>query len=110
MKRSTKVTSFHFMNSCRRLRAREKIAEEASANKHRRAFKGCVTTKHRLGCFFSLETYTSVGALLRWGCYLLWVAGHVWQHGGHVEHYLIALVGGVQGVGARRVRWRKDIC
>lgn len=43
------------------------------------------------------------------GCssYLLWVVGHVRQHGGHVEHDLVALVAGVQGVGARRVRWRK---
>lgn len=37
--------------------------------------------------------------------YLLRVVGHVWQHGGHVEHHLIALVGGVKGVGACRVSW-----
>lgn len=39
--------------------------------------------------------------------HLLGVVGHVGQHGGHVEHDLIALVGGVQGVGARRVSWGK---
>lgn len=37
--------------------------------------------------------------------HLLWVVGHVWQHGGHVEHDLIALVGGVQGVGASGISW-----
>ena len=37
--------------------------------------------------------------------YLLSVVGGVGQHGGHVEHDLVVLVGGVQGVGARRVRW-----
>lgn len=40
--------------------------------------------------------------------YLLWVVGHVWQHGGHVEHDLVSLVSGVQGVGARRVSWKKE--
>lgn len=35
--------------------------------------------------------------------HLLWVAGHVRQHGGHMEHDLIALVGGVQGVGSRGI-------
>ena len=37
--------------------------------------------------------------------YLLAVVGGVGQHGGDVEHDLVVLVGGVQGVGARRVRW-----
>lgn len=40
--------------------------------------------------------------------HLLGVVGHVGQHGGHVEHDLVALVGGVQGVGARRISWRKS--
>ena len=35
--------------------------------------------------------------------YLLGVVGHVRQHGGHVEHDLVALVGSVKGVGACRV-------
>lgn len=35
--------------------------------------------------------------------HLLWVVGHVRQHGGHVEHDLIALVGGVQGVCSRGI-------
>lgn len=35
--------------------------------------------------------------------YLLRVVGHVGQHGGDVEHDLVALVGGVQGVGACRI-------
>lgn len=33
--------------------------------------------------------------------YLLWVVGHVRQHGGHMEHDLVALVGRVKGVGTR---------
>lgn len=37
--------------------------------------------------------------------HLLWVVGHVRQHGGHVEHDLIALVGGVEGVGACGISW-----
>lgn len=37
--------------------------------------------------------------------HLLWVVGHVRQHGGNVEHDLIALVGGVQGVGSRGISW-----
>lgn len=37
--------------------------------------------------------------------HLLWVVGHVRQHGGHVEHDLIALVGGIQGVGASGISW-----
>ena len=51
------------------------------------------------------------GALLEDRCwrtavrYLLAVVGGVGQHGGDVEHDLVVLVGGVQGVGARRVRW-----
>lgn len=40
--------------------------------------------------------------------HLLGVVGHVGQHGGHVEHDLVALVGGVQRVGARRISWRKS--
>lgn len=33
--------------------------------------------------------------------YLLWVVGHVRQHGGHMEHDLVALVVRVKGVGTR---------
>lgn len=35
--------------------------------------------------------------------YLLLVVGCVGQHGRHVEHDLIILVGGIQGVGSRGV-------
>lgn len=41
--------------------------------------------------------------------YLLGVVGHVWQHGGHVEHDLVALVVGIQGVSACRIGWRKEL-
>lgn len=39
--------------------------------------------------------------------YLLFIVGCVGQHGGHVEHDLIILVSGVQGVGAGRVSWKQ---
>lgn len=41
--------------------------------------------------------------------YLLRVVGHVREHSGYVEHDLVALVGGVQGVGARRIGCRKEL-
>lgn len=37
--------------------------------------------------------------------YLLLIVGCVGQHGRHMEHDLIVLVSGVQGVGACRVSW-----
>lgn len=55
--------------------------------------------------FFSC-THQNLRAII--SSYLLGVVGHIGQHGGHVEHDLIALVGGVQGVGARRISWRKE--
>lgn len=41
--------------------------------------------------------------------HLLGVVGHVRQHGGHMEHDLVALVGGVQGMSACRIGWRREI-
>lgn len=60
------------------------------------------------------KTYTDTFRSMCWcrievliSSHLLRIVGHVWQHGGHVEHDLVALVGGVEGVGARGVGWRK---
>lgn len=56
-------------------------------------FNGCIT-----------QLFTPQFGMIR-SSHLLWVVGHVWQHGGHVEHDLIALVGGVEGVGACGISW-----
>lgn len=97
MKMVTQVTSFHFMNSCCWF-----TTEEAVTNNHGQS----PVEKKSGGLIF--ELYASKHGLRdNQSSYLLWVVGHVGQHGGHVEHDLVALVGGVQRVGARRVRWGK---
>ncbi len=114
MKRVTQVTSFHLMNSCCGLRP------GANCRGFTKPQADCerlwATRKDSRGCISQLRTPKKIGLRHNTqgpgdaaGCrsYLLWVVGHVRQHGGHVEHDLVALVAGVQGVGARRVRWRK---
>ena len=55
-----------------------------------------------------MDLYDCIGRGELWP-YLLRVVGHVWEHGGYVEHDLVALVGGIQGMGARRIGCRKEL-
>lgn len=44
---------------------------------------------------------------MRASAHLLPVVGRVGQHGGHVEHQLVVLVGGVKRVSSCRVGWKR---